>query len=89
MLLSSGTEARPCGSEEKYFDINLTVYNDHVMVEDRRIGVRLPAAAAQCFLFVAVCGRSIVLPSVGFLYHAHSDRNVRAPKLLRLMQNVK
>jgi len=32
MLLSRGTEACPCGSEEKFCDINLTVYNDQAMV---------------------------------------------------------
>jgi hypothetical protein len=50
MLLSRDTEARPCGSEEKFCDINLTLYNDQTTVEDRRIGFRLPAAA-QCFFF--------------------------------------
>jgi len=88
ILLSHDTETRQCGSEEKFWDINLTLYNDHAMVEDRRFGVRLPVAA-QRFLFVTVCGKSLVQPSVGFLYHAYSDRSVKAPKLLRLVQKVK
>jgi len=87
MLLSRDTEARPCGSEEKFCDINLTAYNDHTMAGRPENRSSITSSSSTMF---SRSVRTIFRPAVnGRPYHVYRDRSVKAPKLLRLVQKVK